>query len=40
MTEILAAFEAIWIIFKMVAVCGAAYVGWIGLDTYYKKKGK
>lgn len=40
MVEILAAFEVVWIIFKIALICGVAYVGTVVLDALGKKKGK
>ena len=37
MTEILAAFETIWIMCKIVLVCGGVYVGTILLEQLGKK---
>ena len=36
MTEILAAFETIWIMCKIVLVCGGIYVGAILLEQFGK----
>ena len=41
MVEILAAFEVVWIIFKIAAICCGVYVGAILLEAFVgKKKGK